>query len=92
MINLVTFFFEKNLRVEDVACGDNFTLFITKEGIFGVGNSSQFEMGSQWISDQDSKPQLIEIDFLAQSSETDVIQVKQVACGANFTVILTGNH
>jgi len=40
MINLVTFFFEKNLRVEDVACGDNFTLFITKEGIFGVGNSA----------------------------------------------------
>ena len=45
-INLVTFFFERGLRVEDVACGDNFSLFITKEGIFGAGNSMQSEMGS----------------------------------------------
>jgi hypothetical protein len=55
-ISLVKFFVEKSLKVEDVACGDNFTLFITSEGIFGAGNSLQYEMGSQWTSEPDADP------------------------------------
>ena len=47
-------------------------------------------MGSSWASDPDTHPQLIEIDFLAQNTVTNVIQVKQVTCGANFSAILTG--
>jgi hypothetical protein len=31
-------------------------LFITKEGIFGAGNSMQSEMGSQWASDPETQP------------------------------------
>ncbi len=45
-ISLVTFFFERGIKVEDVACGDNFTMFVTKEGIFGAGSSLNSEMGS----------------------------------------------
>jgi hypothetical protein len=49
-------------------------------------------MGSSWASDPDNQPQLIEIDFLAQNTVTNVIQVKQVTCGANFSAILTGMY
>ena len=45
-ISLVKFFFERGLKVEDIACGDDFTMFVTKEGIFGAGNSLNSEMGS----------------------------------------------
>jgi alpha-tubulin suppressor-like RCC1 family protein len=53
-ISLATFFFERGLKVEDVACGDYFTVFVTKEGIFGAGNSMKSEMGSYWASDPES--------------------------------------
>ena len=38
-----------------MTCGENFSLFITKEGIFGAGNSMRCEMGSQWVSEREAK-------------------------------------
>ena len=49
-ISVVSFFVETGIKVLDVACGDNFSLFLTNEGIFGAGSSLQGQMGGQWAS------------------------------------------
>lgn len=69
-----------NYAVSSLACGTNFVVFSTQEGVaYGYGNNSQGQLGSGNTTNYYNIPNRI------------MDNVKQVACGVAHTMLLTSN-
>lgn len=73
------------VQVKDASCGENHSCFLTTKGfVYSCGKNVSGQLGIGFYSEKEFRPIVVR---LRNNFDT----IKQVACGANHTLLLTKN-